>query len=327
MSCEFEPNPAVVNSEAADTSSALIIFNPTAGNRRIRRFQRALARLDALGIAYQVRNTAAAGDARSFACNADDVRIVAVAGGDGTISEVASGLVARRRSYRSDSTVPMPALAIIPLGTANVLAAEIGFTDMSPEAAAAAIAAGDIRPAWLGVANGRVFCQMAGVGFDALVVAGIDLALKRRLGKLTYAIETLRQLIAYRRRLFTVDIDGTRHVAASIVVANGHFYAGRFTCAPDASIDVPEFKVCLFTRAGRWHVLRYAWGLFTGRLHRFADVEIVSGRDIHIEALDDDGTIEPVQGDGDIIACLPLDISLAPECLDLVRPVSSAVRL
>ena len=104
------------------------------------------------------------------------------------------------------------------------------------------------------------------------------------------------------------------------MIANGHFYAGRYTCAPDASIDAPDFRVCLFTRAGRWHVLRYALGLFTGRLHRFADVEIVAGRAIRITALADDGAVEPVQGDGDVITTLPVDIAIAPERLGIVRP-------
>jgi YegS/Rv2252/BmrU family lipid kinase len=307
------PGTAVaVSSRIGAARSALVIFNPTAGRRRRQRLRRALARLTALGVTVTVRETTAAGDARAFARDAAGVDIVVVAGGDGTINEAANGLAGRAGA---------PALAIVPLGTANVLAAELGFVDMSPEAAADAIAGGAVRPAWLGVANGRVFCQMAGVGFDAHVVAGIDVGLKRRIGKLAYVVETLRQLIRYRPRLYAVEIDGVRHVTASAVIANGHFYAGRYTCAPDASIDTPDLKVCLFTRAGRWHVIRYALGLFAGRLHRFADVWIVAGSAIRIAALADDGAVEPVQGDGDVITTLPVEISVASERLDIVRPL------
>ena len=296
--------------------STLIIFNPTAGNRRARRLRATLDRLAALGVPARVSDTTAVGDALAFARDSDGAAIVAVAGGDGTINEAANGLFARQ-----GMAAPVPALAIIPLGTANVLAAEIGLTAMTPDAAAAAIAEGEIRPAWLGVANGRIFCQMAGVGFDAHVVAGIDVALKRRIGKLAYVVETIRQIIRYRPRLYTVVIDGEPHVAASVVVANGHFYAGRYTCAPEASIDAPDLKVCLFRRAGRWHVLRYAAGLLTGRLQHFADVAVHDARHIRITALDGDGSPEPVQGDGDVITHLPVEISLAPERLDIVRPV------
>jgi YegS/Rv2252/BmrU family lipid kinase len=317
---------AGADSPAGSPRSALIIFNPTAGKRRKRRLGRTLARLDALGIPYVVRHTTAAGDARSFARNAEGFTIVAVAGGDGTINEAANGLAARRRGQGPDdkdaNPAADPALAVIPFGTANVLAAEIGFTDMTPEAAAEAIACGENRPAWFGVANGRVFCQMAGVGFDAHVVAGVDPVLKRRLGKLAYVVESARQLWRYRPRTYVVQIDGVRHVAASVVIANGRFYAGRFTCAADASIDSPDLKVCLFGRAGRRHVLRYAWGLFAGRLDCFADVTVVSGRNIRIEVRDGgNGAVEPVQGDGDIIGRLPVDISVAPARLGIVRPV------
>lgn len=298
--------------------SALVIFNPTAGRRRRRRLQRALDRLAACGVTVTVRETTAAGDAQAFAATAEGYDLVAVAGGDGTINEAANGLAARAAQGGPGDAVP--ALAIIPLGTANVLAAELGYPDMTPETAAAALAHGVARPACAGIANGRLFCQMAGVGFDAHVVAGVDVAFKRRVGKLAYVVETLRQIRRYRPRRYAVDIDGVRHIAASAVIANGHFYAGRYSCAPDASIDAPRLDVCLFGRTGRWHVIRYAVGLVTGRLHRFADVEIVAAQHVRIAALDANGGPEPVQGDGDIVTHLPVDISIAPARLGVVRP-------
>ena len=296
---------------AATTDRAFIIFNPTAGRRRRRRLTRALARLAELGVSATVRDTTAPGDARAFAAAAEGAGIVAVAGGDGTINEAVNGLIVRQGG---------PALAIVPLGTANVLAAELGFPDMRPETAAEAIAAGDIRPICLGFANGRVFCQMAGIGFDAHVVAGVDVRMKRRIGKLAYVFETLRCLARYRPRYYAVEIDGVRYVAASAVIANGHFYAGRYTCAPDASLDVPVLKACLFLRAGRWHVLRYAFGLLTGRLYRYPDIAIHDAHRVRIVSLDADGEEEPVQGDGDIVTRLPVEITVAPQRLAVVRP-------
>ena len=115
--------------------------------------------------------------------------MVVVAGGDGTINETADGLV--HRDLLNIKTTRFPSLAIIPIGTANVLAAETGL-GRKPRNAARVIAYGDIQPAWVGLANGRVFCQMAGVGFDAHVVDNVDAGLKKRLGKAAYGIAMLR---------------------------------------------------------------------------------------------------------------------------------------
>lgn len=287
-----------------------MIYNPTAGGRRRRRLNQAVARLRERGARVDVRETTAAGDALAFAETAENFDVVAVAGGDGTINEAANGLL-----RRADA----PALGIIPLGTANVFAAEIGYDDSAPETAADVIACGDIRHATVGAANGRVFCQMAGIGFDADVVAGVDVALKRRIGKGAYAWESLRRFWDYRKRMFSVEIDGERREASSVIVANGRFYAGRYICAPAASIDEDCFQVCLFRNAGRLHVARYGLGLLRNRLQYYPDFEILKGRNLRIWA-SDGGADDPVQGDGDVIARLPVDIALSAKRLAIVKP-------
>jgi diacylglycerol kinase (ATP) len=85
-------------------------------------------------------------------------------------------------------------------------------------------------------------------------------------------------------------------------------------------LDVPVLKACLFLRAGRWHVLRYAFGLLTGRLHRYPDIAIHDAHSVRIVSLDADGGEEPVQGDGDIVTCLPVEITVSPQRLAVVRP-------
>jgi diacylglycerol kinase family enzyme len=99
-----------------------------------------------------------------------------------------------------------------------------------------------------------------------------------------------------------------------VIIANGRFYGGRFVCAPEASLDSSEFQACLFGRAGRWHVIRYALALLLGRLPRLKDVTIVPARMVEIAAPAGD----PVQGDGDILATLPARIEVAPDRLRLV---------
>ena len=93
-----------------------------------------------------------------------------------------------------------------------------------------------------------------------------------------------------------------------MIVANGHFYGGRFVCATQARIDDALLYACLFGRAGRWHVVRYAWGLLSGRLRHFSDVTIVPAARIIIESVKPGAPAGPVQGDGDIIAGLPVTI-------------------
>jgi YegS/Rv2252/BmrU family lipid kinase len=290
----------------------LVIFNPTAGWWRGRRLRATLARLEGLGCRVTLKRTGARGDAEAFAREAAGpaarpVDLVIAAGGDGTINEVVNGL--------AGDAGPRLTLALLPMGTANVLANEIGL-GRNPAAIARGIADGAARPIALGRANGRCFTMMAGVGFDAHVVAGLDRRLKRLLGKGAYVIESLRQLSRFGFPRYRVVVDGVAFEAASVIVARGRFYGGRFVCAPEAGLETARLHVCLFTRGGRWAVLRYALALVLGFLPRLADYRVVAGRHVLIEGPQGD----PVQGDGDIIARLPVTIDLDPTALSLVVP-------
>lgn len=288
----------------------IVVYNPAAGGRRRALLDATLNLLRSAGREFELRPTRARGDAEATArdCHGG---IVVVAGGDGTINEAVNGLLA---APGDDST-----LALIPMGTANVLAAEIGLRN-TPEAIARAIVNGSVTNANVGLANGRCFTAMAGVGFDAHVVAGVDLRLKRWLGKGAYILSAVRQLLSFRYPRYRVAVDGQACEAASVIVAKGHFYGGRFVCAPDARIDQPEFHVCLFPRSGRWNTLRYGVALALGRLPRLTDYQIRRGRSITIE-----GPIgDPVQGDGDIITRLPVTIEIAPRPIALIVPSSGA---
>jgi diacylglycerol kinase (ATP) len=288
----------------------LIIFNPTAGGRRRRRFEAVLAELRRLGCDVTVRPTGGRGDAEQLAASADPNRydILVVAGGDGTINEAVNGLAGAR----------LP-LAIVPLGTANVLAAEIGLAT-NPRSVARTIALGRPRPISVGMANGRRFLLMAGTGFDAHVVQNVDLRLKRWIGKGAYGISILRQLRAFAFPEYVVTIDGRTWKAASVLVANAHYYGGRFVCAPAADLRTPTLEVGMFERRGRLSVIGYALAMFFGRLPKLKSYRIVSADMIHIGG----GSDEPVQGDGDIIAHLDVTIEVVPDALYLVYPPAAA---
>jgi len=210
---------------------------------------------------------------------------------------------------------PRLPLALLPMGTANVLANEIGL-GRDPAAIARGIAEGAARPIALGRANGRRFTMMAGVGFDAHVVAGVDRGLKRLIGKGAYVVESLRQLSRFGFPRYRVEVDGVAYDAASVIVARGRFYGGRFVCAPAAGLETAQLHVCLFGRGGRWAVLRYAVALMLGVLPRLPDYRIVPGQVVLITGPAGD----PVQADGDIVAHLPVRIDLDPTALSLVVP-------
>lgn len=287
----------------------MLVFNPAAGGRRRERLAATLAQLRAAGCEVTLRETATRGDAERLAAEATSsaIDLLAVAGGDGTIGEVVNGMMTA-----DAGGVP---IALIPLGTANVLAAEIGLP-ATAAAAARAIVGGSWHPVHVGRANGRCFTVMAGVGFDARVVAGVDLGLKRRFGKLAYIVSAAHQLWRGDFPRYRVTVDGQTCEAAAVIVAKGHYYGGRFVCAPEARIDAQEFHVCLFERGGRWPTVRYGIALGLGRLPRVSGYRIVRGREVTIDGPPDD----PVQGDGDIIATLPVRIALEPRPLRLVMP-------
>jgi diacylglycerol kinase (ATP) len=288
----------------------LIIFNPKAGGRRRRRFEAVLTELRRLGCELTIRETGRRGDAEQLAASADPTRYDAlvVAGGDGTINEAINGL--------NGADLP---LAIVPLGTANVLAAEIGLTT-DPDSIARTIALGSPRPISVGMANGRRFILMAGTGFDAHVVRTVDLALKRWLGKGAYAISILRQLLAFDFPEYVVKIDGQTWRAASVLVANAHYYGGRFVCAPAADLRTPTLEICLFERRGRLCAIGYALAMFTGRLPKLRSYRIVTADKVQISG----GEGEPVQGDGDIITHLDATIEVVPQAISLLYPSPAA---
>jgi diacylglycerol kinase (ATP) len=284
----------------------VVVFNPTAGSARKRRFSTVLDALKTLGVEVEVRPTAARGDAERIVAGLcrNAFEAVAVAGGDGTINESLNGL-------HADS----PPLAIVPLGTANVAAWEIGL-GLDPLRIARAIVEGPVRPVHVGRANGRRFLLMGGVGFDAQVVRDLPLGLKRALGKGAYAWQTLATMASYRYPVFEMEIDGVADRAVSAVIANGHYYAGRYTCAPDARLDDPALHVCLFDRPGAGWALRYAALMLAGGLRPGRGYRIVPARRIAI-----DGPVgAPVQLDGDAAGALPALIEAAAETVNLIYP-------
>ena len=301
----------------APAKNVLLILNPTAGRRRRGLVEAVVREVRSMGWDVEIVRTTAAGDAARLAERCDPTRhaVIAVAGGDGTVNEVVNALARRRDAG--------PAVSIVPLGTANVLAHELGL-GFSARAIARTMTAGrelTVQPGE--AANGaasRCFSLMAGAGFDAKVVAGVSAPLKRRWGRAAYVWRSLIETQRYRPVRYGVEIDGRRYEAASVIVTRSRHYAGPYVVAPQAALAEPLLHVCLFERWGRVHALRFGVALVMGRLPRAVGYRVVSGRDVRICVLGQAAGEEPVQIDGDDALVLPISIGLAKGTVRLLRP-------
>lgn len=289
-----------------DVRQVLVIHNPTAGRRRAEKVAALAAMLQEAGVRVRIEATGAAGDAERFARRAATGEgrpdLVVAAGGDGTVNEVANGLLG--------SDLP---LAILPLGTVNVLARELGLGP-SVQEAARAILAGRVAPVWPGLANGRAFLLMAGIGFDAAVVAAVSPALKRRIGRLAYLAAAIRLWWRWQPGYRILEVEGTSHRAASAIVARCRLYAGSYVSAADARLDEPQLHLVLFEKDGRLAALGYALALATGQLHRWPGVRHVRATRSRI------ATTHAFQVDGDPLLAQELDLALAPAPLRVICP-------
>lgn len=288
----------------------LIVFNPAAGARRRRKLLAALDLMRGLGMRPVVADTARRGHAAELARRGaeEGVPIIVAAGGDGTIAEVAAGISG------SES-----ALGVLPLGTANVLALELGLP-LAPAGAAAVLAMGRtalLHPGLARHADGRevLFVQMLGAGFDAAVVHHLPAGLKRAIGKGAYVLQTLREMPRYPFAPIRVAMGLRVETAASVIVTKGRLYAGRFLLAPGADPHEEGFHVALFRDAGMLAAMRYGAALPLGMLPRLRGVEIIRAEsvDLHCAGI-------PAQADGDAAGCLPVAITAAAKPLRIVVP-------
>lgn len=285
----------------------LIIVNPAAGGwfsrRRLDRVVEALRRH---GCIVVLRRTGSLpGGAERLAREAEpEFDVVVAAGGDGTLNAIVNGLRA----------MPRP-VALLPFGTANVLARDIGLP-RRPEELAALIARGAARPVWPGRVGDRLFLTVASCGFDAETVAAVDPQLKRHVGRLAFVWAILKCLLRYRDRQLTVSVDGIDYRAAAVIAAKGRYYAGPFVVAPHASLAEPILDLLLFQRSGRWAVLRYLVALVFGRLSRRGDIASMRCRSAVIRA---DEPV-PMQADGELVGHPPVTLGIAERPLLLVQP-------
>ena len=286
----------------------MVVFNPIAGRRRAPFLWRVLDTMLASGLRLELAETTSRGHAETLARSAAlaGERLVVAAGGDGTIAEVANGLIG------SDAK-----LGVIPLGTANVLAHELALP-FAPRAIAAALAFGRTRVLWPGLATGpataRLFVQMLGLGFDAEVVRRLSPQLKRLFGRAAYVWQTLRELPRYRFRSIRLRIDGDETEAASVIVTKGRLYGGHYLLAPDARPGEPGLSVVLFKHGGPYAALTCGAALPLNRLPAMPGIQ--HRRAMQVEILGEHRA--PAQVDGDPAGFSPLTVTDATAPIQVV---------
>ena len=293
---------------------ATLIANPKTGryaSRRLSPVQELASQLESLGLKIDLRLTTGPGEATEIAGRAarNGSSDIIVAGGDGTINEAIQGLTGTKAR-----------LAIIPRGTANVLARELGLP-LDDEQAAVVAAKGKSRKIYLGLAidetthESRHFALMAGIGLDASVVRRVQPSLKKRIGKGAFWISGLSHLATWNPRPFTLEIDGSKYTATFAAIGKSARYGGDLAITPGARLDQREFEVCIIQTMSRLrylHLLSYA--MREGMPRDKAEVQFV--KTTSVKAYGD----AQVQVDGELIGHLPMRFEIAPHSLDVIVP-------
>ena len=243
---------------------------------------------------------------RSFLPTGLDV--VAVCGGDGTVSEAACGL--------AGSGVP---LAILPGGTSNVLVRELSIP-LNLEDATALLFEGVPRPARLLLANDRPFLLWAGVGLDARIMGRTRPFLKRWLGRAGIFFTVAREFFRYEFPRLEVTADGKRYETTFAVVCHARRYAGDWIIAPEASLDTDEMDVLLFTGRSRWRFFSLFRQIQLGKAGHLKRglARTVRGRSVSIRSLEDYPV--DVQVDGDCVLQTPITCRAAGSTVSILVP-------
>jgi len=276
-----------------------------------------VAALRSAGIAADLRATSCPGDGRHLAREAvkDGCDLVIVCGGDGTINEVINSL--------APGHVP---LAVLPGGTANIIAKELGLPGQILKAARqlpswrpCRIPLG--RATWeeSGSVRQRFFLAVAGIGLDARIISQLDMGKKLRLGVVAYGWEAVRQVFRYNFPSFQFSVDGSTVSATFAVIQRSRRYAGWLRLARPHSIREPDFSCCVFGGSGPGRYFRYALGILTQTHQRLGDVRFLTGSRVHCKT---DRAEDPVlfEVDGELAGRIPATFEVVPDALTILAP-------
>ena len=303
---------------------AVLIYNPTSGRKRHRRFvevEQAARILKDEGVATELAPTTGPGSATRIASQAVEQRrgMVIACGGDGTINEIINGL--------AGSQVPM---ALLPAGTANILAKELRIPWDIPHAARL-IPGGTIRRIALGIAfpmngnhsaelprEGRYFLSVGGAGPDGAIVNGVHGGLKKSTGVLAYWVEGFRQLFSYGFPEMRIRSGGKERKATILVAGRTVNYGGPFKITTGANLFEDTFEFLANSRRSRLAYLACLPAMWLGTLRDMEGIEAWKAAETICEPAGD----EPVyaQIDGEPVGPLPLAFRIVRDALSIVTP-------
>jgi diacylglycerol kinase (ATP) len=288
-----------------------IIFNPSARGEKSQRLRHFLE--SKAGKNVTLAPTQCAGDATRLASEgaAAGYDVIVGAGGDGTINEVVNGL-----------RLGGATLGVIPLGTANVFARELGIP-LDFEGAWRVLETGKERTIDLGAAEfdgqRRFFMQLAGIGLDARAVRGVSWKLKKRIGPLSYIWAALQ---AIHDQPADIEVhtseNGFTARGALVLVGNGRLYGGSFRVFPGAELDDGLLDVCVFERPGYFHALRHGLGILSATHIGFAGVKYF--RSAHFTCRS--ASVNPVELDGEDAGNTTVEFRVAPKALRVIVPAA-----
>jgi YegS/Rv2252/BmrU family lipid kinase len=255
-----------------------------------------------------------------------DTGTVLVCGGDGTINEVINGLAGSQVS-----------LGLLPGGTANMLAREVGLP-LDPVRAAAELSRWSPRRIPLGKAtwwpetasiNGvpaqkeqltRYFMSVAGIGYDAHVVYKLSLEMKFSWGVVGYIMEALWQAFRYPFPGFSCRTDdGPDRIATFAAAQRARNYGGWLHLTPDARFFDDRFTLCLFKSHNRARYFLYSALVLARKHFHLGDVELVEARKLDCAAQVGGETIR-FELDGEVVGALPATFEIVPDALTLLVP-------
>ena len=279
----------------------LVILNPAARSERAGGTWEKIRDLPAA----TVQTTSAPGDARSIAAWAVEqgFATVVAAGGDGTINEVVNGLAGANVK-----------LGVLPVGTMNVFAAELGIPNNLGKAWDI-VQARHTRRVDLVRANEQYFVQLAGVGLDAQVVQATSRNFKKNFGPLSYLISAA-QIAARKPPKLIVEHDGTRREGSFVLIGNGRYYGGPVAFFKDARIDDGKLDVLIFKNLGYLDLVRYLGTILMGSHTDLEDVEYFQTRRVSVSSEEE----VPVEVDGEVVTKLPVTFRISSRKLRVVVP-------
>jgi diacylglycerol kinase (ATP) len=292
---------------------ACVIFNPTAKGDKAKHFRR---HLDVIGAECVLKQTTAAGGARPLAAEAirEGFDTIIAAGGDGTLNEALNGMGDVPGGFERAR------LGVLPLGTVNVFAKELGLPTKLEDAWEILRAGKEtkidlphLEHTVKGMPQRRYFAQLAGAGLDARAIELVDWQLKKKLGPLAYI---WAGLVALRDKPSQITATNGKDSATGelVLVGNGRFYGGKYRVFANADLHDGLLDVCVFPKAN-WSTLARCMGmLFAGQ-----DLPANVAKCFRAETLTlSSPTKTPLEVDGESIGHLPAKLSIEREKLRVI---------